>query len=59
VVFGGGVSRCYPQIEPVFSEELRRRTPVFSLPWTRVVPSRFGAQAGVLGAAMLPRNRAE
>ena len=59
VVFGGGVSRCYPQIEPVFSEELRRRTPGFSLPWTRVVPSRFGAQAGVVGAAMLPRNRAE
>lgn len=58
VVFGGGVSRCFSQIEPVFNDELKRRTPVFSLPWTRVVQSQFGAQAGVLGAAMLPRNRA-
>jgi glucokinase len=56
VVFGGGVSRCLPLIRNTFDDELRLRTPSFSLPFTRVVESRFGENAGVVGASLLPRN---
>lgn len=59
VVFGGGVSQCLPLVRTVFDDELRRRTPDFSLPLTRVLRSSFGPQAGVVGASMLPRNRTE
>ncbi len=57
VVFGGGVSRCFPLIQADFDAELKRRTPAFSLPLTRVLESRFGENAGVVGAAMLPVDR--
>ncbi|HWQ54921.1 MAG TPA: ROK family protein [Bryobacteraceae bacterium] len=57
VVFGGGVSQCLPQVRPIFDQELGRRAPSFSLPLTRILRSSFGPQAGVVGAAMLPRNR--
>ncbi len=57
VVFGGGVSRCFPLIQEDFYTELKRRTPAFSLPLTRVLESRFGENAGVVGAAMLPVDR--
>ena len=56
VVFGGGVSRCLPLIRNTFDGELSLRTPSFSLPLTRVVQSRFGENAGVVGASLLPRN---
>lgn len=57
VVFAGGVSRCFPVIQEVFDRELRLRTPNFSLPLTRITQSSFGPDAGVIGAAMLPRER--
>lgn len=57
VVFGGGVSQCFPVIQGLFDQELRRRTPSFSFPLTRVAPSSFRENAGVVGAAMLPRDR--
>jgi glucokinase len=57
VVFGGGVSRCFPVIQESFDRELWRRTPNFSLPLTRVMRSTFGDHAGVVGAAMLPADR--
>jgi glucokinase len=57
VVFGGGVSRCFPVIRRVFEQELSRRTPSFSLPLTRVALSSFRENAGVIGAATLPRER--
>lgn len=56
VVFGGGVSRCMPLIRNTFDDELRLRTPSFSLPLTRVVQSRFVENAGVVGASLLPGN---
>jgi glucokinase len=57
VVFGGGVSHCFPVIQQVFDRELFRRTPSFSLPLTRITLSSFRENAGVVGAAMLPRDR--
>jgi glucokinase len=57
VVFGGGVSQCLPLVQPAFDRELCARAPSFSLPLTRILRSSFGPQAGVAGAAMLPRNR--
>jgi glucokinase len=57
VVFGGGVSRCFPVIQKVFDRELSRRTPSFSLPLTRIALSSFRENAGVIGAATLPRDR--
>jgi len=57
VVFGGGVSKCFPVICELFQAELRRRTPGFSLRLTRVVQSRFGENSGVVGAALLPKSR--
>jgi len=57
VVFGGGVSRCFPLVQQTFDRELRLRTPSFSLPLTRVLQSRFGDSAGVVGASLLPKNK--
>jgi glucokinase len=57
VVFGGGVSQCFPVIQEDFARELRLRTPDFSLPLTKVKQSTFGEHAGVVGAAMLPADR--
>jgi glucokinase len=57
VVFGGGVSQCFPVIQDSFDRELRLRAPNFSLPLTRVAQSTFGEHAGVVGAAMLPLDR--
>ena len=57
VVFSGGVSRCFPLVQKTFDRELRLRTPSFSLPLTRVVQSRFGDSAGVVGASLLPKNK--
>lgn len=54
MVFGGGVSRCFPVIQETFDRELRQRAPVFSLKSTRIVQSTFGAWAGAVGAASLP-----
>lgn len=57
VVFGGGVSQCFPLIQDCFDTELKLRAPKFSLPLTRVAQSTFGEHAGVVGAAMLPADR--
>lgn len=57
VVFGGGVSGCFPVIEDAFDKELRLRTPAFCLKETAIRQSSFGALAGAVGAAMLPRQR--
>jgi glucokinase len=56
VIFGGGVSHCLPLVWTTFEEELQRRTPSFSLPLTRLRQSRFGANAGVVGASLLLVN---
>jgi glucokinase len=53
VVFGGGVSRCFPVIQGAFDDELRARTPNFSYHLTVIRHSQFGGSAGVLGSAML------
>ncbi len=54
VVFGGGVSRCFPVIQEVFDRELALRAPSFSLSATTIVQSSFLDRAGVVGAALLP-----
>ncbi len=59
VVFGGGVSLCFPLIQETFDRELRLRTPVFSIEKTVITHSKFGDRAGVLGAALLPVERGE
>lgn len=57
VVFAGGVSQCFSTILEVFHGELRRHTPTFSLPKTRILQTSFGETAGAVGAAMLPADR--
>lgn len=59
VVFGGGVSQCFPTIQKILDQELRRRSPSFSLPLTQIVVSTFRENAGVIGAAMLPGDRTQ
>lgn len=56
IVFGGGVSRCFPLIQDTFDAELRARTPDFSIHLTAIRQSRFSDNAGVVGAAMLVRT---
>ena len=51
VVFGGGVSRCFPLIRASFDQELQARAPYRHL--TRIAQSWFGGNAGALGSAML------
>jgi glucokinase len=55
VVLGGGVSGAFPIVRGAFDNELRLRTPVFSLPLTEIKHSRFSDSAGVVGAAVLGR----
>jgi glucokinase len=54
VIFGGGVSSCLPVIRGVFDDELRLRTPSFSIGLTKLAQSTFGENAGVVGASLLP-----
>jgi glucokinase len=56
VVFGGGVSRCWPVIREAFDRELQLRTPRFSV-GTAILQSSFGDSAGVVGAALLPAEK--
>ena len=53
VVFGGGVSRCFPLIQASFDQELQARAPNCARHLTRIAQSSFGGNAGVLGSAAL------
>ena len=53
IVFGGGVSRCFPLIQASFEQELQLRAPNCARDWTRIAQSSFGGNAGVLGSAAL------
>jgi len=53
IVFGGGVSGCFPLARASFERELDARAPNFVRHLTRIVQSSFGGNAGVLGSAML------
>jgi glucokinase len=59
VIFGGGVSSCLPVIRSVFDDELRLRTPSFSIGLTTLSQSIFGESAGVVGASLLPLASSE
>lgn len=61
VIVGGGVSAILgmPTIRAAFDSELERSVPRFARRDVTVAVSEFGARAGVLGAALLPRHRAE
>jgi len=53
IVFGGGVSRCFPLIRTSFDRELEARAPDFTRRLIRIVQSSFGGNAGALGSATL------
>jgi len=53
IVFGGGVSACFPLARASFERELEARAPNFVRHSTRITQSSFGGNAGVLGAATL------
>jgi glucokinase len=59
VVFGGGVSRCFPIIRQTFDREMEMRTPPFTRHLTVIRSSAFGESAGVVGASQLPATHAE
>jgi glucokinase len=66
-VVGGGVANSWDLLSPVMFEELERRSYVYALTapgrvaakgmpggGTRVLPAKLGAEAGLLGACLLP-----
>jgi glucokinase len=53
IVFGGGVSACFPLARASFDREFEIRVPEWLRRSTRIAPSSFGGNAGVLGAATL------
>ncbi len=66
-VIGGGVANSWDLLSPAMFEELERRSYVYSLTapgraaaggmpggGTRVMPAKLGAEAGLLGACILP-----
>jgi glucokinase len=66
-VVGGGVANSWDLLSPVMFEELERRSYVYALTapgrvaakgmpggGTRVLPAKLGAEAGLLGACILP-----
>ncbi len=54
-VVGGGVARGWDAFAPSLMAEVRKRSLVARSTPTRIVPSALGAEAGLLGAAYLPR----
>jgi glucokinase len=61
VVVGGGVSAVLglTAVREAFDAELERCVPCFARRELTVAVSDFGARAGAVGAALLPRHRAE
>ena len=53
IVFGGGVSACFPLARASFERELEARAPNFVRHSTRIAQSSFVGNAGVLGSATL------
>jgi glucokinase len=59
VVIGGGVSHCLPLVRAAFDRELELHAPPFARQHLTVALSNFPGDAGVLGAALLPRHQSE
>jgi glucokinase len=57
VVFGGGVSACFPLARAGFDREFEVRVPNWLRQSVRIAQSCFGGNAGVLGAATLVLKR--
>jgi glucokinase len=71
-VIGGGVANSWDLLSPFLFEELERRSYVYALTapgrcasggmpggGTRVLPAKLGAEAGLLGACILPLHVSE
>ncbi len=54
-LFGGGVVAAWDQFAPAMMEEVRRRSFTFRASHTRIERAELGSDAGLYGAALLPR----
>lgn len=54
IVFGGGVSGCLDVVRSRFDAEFERSSPSFTRAGLTILRSKFGANAGVIGACVLP-----